>query len=96
MDTAEIKDLRYRNCEHPRWDNVAARCLTCANCTMVCPTGFCRTVEDVTDLKGEHAERWQKGFMLHHGFSLYSRREHSRTKSALSPVDDVSRGVRSA
>jgi sulfhydrogenase subunit beta (sulfur reductase) len=27
---------------------------------MVCPTCFCTTVEDVTDLKGEHAERWQK------------------------------------
>ena len=60
MDTVDIKDLLYRNYEHPRWDNVAARCLTCANCTMVCPTCFCTTVEDVTDLKGEHAERWQK------------------------------------
>jgi sulfhydrogenase subunit beta (sulfur reductase) len=60
MDTVDIKDLLYQNYEHPRWDNVAARCLTCANCTMVCPTCFCTTVEDVTDLKGEHAERWQK------------------------------------
>jgi sulfhydrogenase subunit beta (sulfur reductase) len=60
MDTAEIKDLLYRNYDHPRWENVAARCLTCANCTMVCPTCFCTSVEDVTDLKGEHAERWQR------------------------------------
>jgi sulfhydrogenase subunit beta (sulfur reductase) len=60
MDTVDIKDLLYGNLEHPRWDHVAARCLTCANCTMVCPTCFCTTVEDVTDLKGEHAERWQK------------------------------------
>jgi sulfhydrogenase subunit beta (sulfur reductase) len=60
MDTEDIKPLLYRNYEHPRWDDVAARCLTCANCTMVCPTCFCTTVEDVTDLKGEHAERWQK------------------------------------
>jgi Fe-S-cluster-containing hydrogenase component 2 len=60
MDTVDIKELLYRSYEHPRWDNVAARCLTCANCTMVCPTCFCTTVEDVTDLKGEHAERWQK------------------------------------
>jgi sulfhydrogenase subunit beta (sulfur reductase) len=60
MDTVDIKDLLYRNFEHPRWENVAARCLTCANCTMVCPTCFCTTVEDVTDLTGEHAERWQK------------------------------------
>lgn len=60
MDTTNIKELFYRNYEHPRWDNVAERCLTCANCTMVCPTCFCTTVEDVTDLTGEHAERWRK------------------------------------
>ncbi len=60
MDTTGIKDLLYRNYEHPRWDNVAGRCLTCANCTMVCPTCFCSTVEEVTDLKGEHAERWRR------------------------------------
>jgi Fe-S-cluster-containing hydrogenase component 2 len=41
-----------------RWDEVAGRCLSCGNCTMVCPTCFCTTVEDVTDLTGEHAERW--------------------------------------
>jgi ferredoxin len=60
MDTADIKGLLYRNYEHPRWDNVAARCLTCGNCTLVCPTCFCTTVEDVTDLKGEQAERWRR------------------------------------
>ncbi len=60
MDTVGIKDLLYRNYRSPRWDNVASRCLTCANCTMVCPTCFCSTVEDVTDLKGDHAERWQR------------------------------------
>ena len=37
----DIKDLLYRNLEHPRWDEVADRCLTCGNCTMVCPTCFC-------------------------------------------------------
>jgi sulfhydrogenase subunit beta (sulfur reductase) len=60
MDTTEIKELLYRNYEHPRWDEVAARCLTCGNCTMVCPTCFCSTVEDTADLTGEHAERWRK------------------------------------
>ncbi|MDX1387207.1 MAG: 4Fe-4S dicluster domain-containing protein, partial [bacterium] len=60
MDINGIKDLLYQNYEHPRWENVAERCLSCANCTMVCPTCFCTTVEDVTDLSGDHAERWQK------------------------------------
>jgi ferredoxin len=43
-----------------RWDDVAARCLTCGNCTMVCPTCFCVTTEEVTDLTGDHTERWQR------------------------------------
>jgi sulfhydrogenase subunit beta (sulfur reductase) len=60
MDTIDIKDLLYRNMEHSRWDEVATRCLSCSNCTMVCPTCFCTTVEDVTDLTGEQAERWRK------------------------------------
>ena len=60
IDTAGIKDLLYQNFEHPRWDHVAARCLTCANCTMVCPTCFCTTVEDVSDVTGDHAERWRR------------------------------------
>jgi sulfhydrogenase subunit beta (sulfur reductase) len=60
MDRRGIKELLYTNYEHPRWDNVAERCLTCANCTMVCPTCFCSTVEDTTDLTGDHAERWRR------------------------------------
>jgi formate hydrogenlyase subunit 6/NADH:ubiquinone oxidoreductase subunit I len=59
LDTAGIKELLYRNYENPRWDQVAARCLSCANCTLVCPTCFCSTVEEVTDLTGDHAERWR-------------------------------------
>jgi sulfhydrogenase subunit beta (sulfur reductase) len=60
LDTTDIKELLYRNYEHPRWDDVANRCLTCGNCTLVCPTCFCTTVEDSTDLKGEQAERWRR------------------------------------
>jgi ferredoxin len=60
LDISDIKELLYRNYEHPRWEEVAQRCLTCGNCTMVCPTCFCTTVEDVTDLEGEHVERRQR------------------------------------
>jgi len=60
IDRDGIRDLLFQNFEHPRWDEVAKRCLTCANCTMVCPTCFCTTVEDVTDVTGDHAERWRR------------------------------------
>jgi len=57
LDTDGLKDLLYRRYEDPRWDEVAKRCLGCANCTMVCPTCFCATVEDETDLLGTATER---------------------------------------
>ncbi|HET6947239.1 MAG TPA: 4Fe-4S dicluster domain-containing protein [bacterium] len=60
MDTTGIKELLYRNYDHARWEQVATRCLTCGNCTMACPTCFCSTVEDTTDLTGDHAERWRQ------------------------------------
>jgi sulfhydrogenase subunit beta (sulfur reductase) len=60
MNTTGIKELLQSNPDHARWDDLASRCLSCANCTMVCPTCFCTTVEDVTDLSGEHAERWRR------------------------------------
>jgi formate hydrogenlyase subunit 6/NADH:ubiquinone oxidoreductase subunit I len=60
LDTADIKELFYNNLENHQWSEVATRCLSCANCTMVCPTCFCSNVEDVTDLTGEHAERWRR------------------------------------
>src|SRR5208283_5210600 len=67
LDTRGIKDLLYRNYEHPQWDAVAERCLSCANCTMVCPTCFCTTVQDHTDLAGQVAVReraWDSCFTL--------------------------------
>jgi len=69
LETAGIKDLLYANLEHSRWDDVAKRCLGCTNCTMVCPTCFCTTVEDHIDLSGSHAERvrqWDSCFTLDH------------------------------
>ncbi len=60
LDTRDLPRVLVENFEHARWDDIAKRCLSCANCTMVCPTCFCSTVEDVTDLTGEHAERWRR------------------------------------
>lgn len=58
MPEGDLRELLLRSRESPHWDDVASRCLTCGNCTMVCPTCFCTSVDDVTDLTGEHAERW--------------------------------------
>lgn len=69
MDTANLPAMLKRRFESPQWDEVASRCLSCTNCTLVCPTCFCTSVEDSTDLAGETAERhrrWSSCFTLEH------------------------------
>jgi len=63
----EAANILQSNPEHPRWQEVAQRCLSCANCTLVCPTCFCSSVSDSTSLDGTRAERrrhWDSCFNL--------------------------------
>ncbi|MEI5525582.1 4Fe-4S dicluster domain-containing protein [Streptomyces brasiliscabiei] len=60
LPPVDLRTLLGASLEAERWDDVTARCLTCGNCTMVCPTCFCVTTEEVTDLTGDHTERWQR------------------------------------
>ncbi len=57
LDARDVQGLLHRNQEHPRWHDVAQRCLGCTNCTMVCPTCFCASVEEVTDLSLQSSAR---------------------------------------
>jgi sulfhydrogenase subunit beta (sulfur reductase) len=71
VESGDLRDLLARNLENPRWEQVAERCLTCGNCTMVCPTCFCTNVEDVSDLAGTDVERvrlWESCFAVDHSF----------------------------
>ncbi|ADD43135.1 4Fe-4S dicluster domain-containing protein [Stackebrandtia nassauensis] len=60
LPEGNLRDVLAATRESAHWDDVASRCLTCGNCTMACPTCFCTTVTDSTDLTGDHAERWQQ------------------------------------
>ena len=67
FDTDNLHDLLLENLEHAHWSEVAERCLACANCTMVCPTCFCNTVEEVSDLGSNETTRvrqWDSCFNL--------------------------------
>ena len=57
LDTTGVKELLDEGIEYPEWDEVARRCLSCGNCTMVCPTCFCCTVTDTTDLASHKRSR---------------------------------------
>jgi sulfhydrogenase subunit beta (sulfur reductase) len=80
LETSGLRDLLVANPEHPRWQEVANRCLTCGNCTQVCPTCFCTTVEDVTDLTGMSAERlrrWDSCFTTDFSYIVGGSVRHS-------------------
>jgi ferredoxin len=67
LELAGLKQLLAQSYDDPHWEEVAKRCLTCTNCTLVCPTCFCTAVDDVSDLTGSQAERrrrWDSCFTL--------------------------------
>ena len=71
IDTRGLKELLQTQPHHPRWDEVAARCMACGNCTMACPTCFCTTIEDHGSIDGSSAERvrtWDSCFTLDFSF----------------------------
>jgi sulfhydrogenase subunit beta (sulfur reductase) len=57
IDTRGLPELLQRNLEHPRWDDVAARCLSCGNCTLACPTCFCSDDVEAQSPDGATSER---------------------------------------
>lgn len=70
IDTQGLPQMLERNLEHPRWDDVAARCLSCGNCTMACPTCFCSDDVESEAPDGESSSRireWASCFS--HDFS---------------------------
>lgn len=65
-----LHDALRARLEHPRWDEVAARCLACGNCTAVCPTCFCHAESDTLDADGNasvHGRQWDSCFGEAHG-----------------------------
>ncbi len=72
LDGNTVHGLLMGNLEHPRWDEIATRCLACTNCTMVCPTCFCSMVHEATDLDGQHVRRerlWDSCFNDEHSYT---------------------------
>jgi ferredoxin len=71
LEVRGLRELLLANLEHPRWEEVAARCLACGNCTMVCPTCFCSRVDEVNDLVDNSSRRvqsWDSCFSAEHSY----------------------------
>jgi ferredoxin len=57
MDTSDLPDLILNNLDHAHWREIGERCLSCANCTQVCPTCFCWDATDTLSLDGNQTRR---------------------------------------
>ncbi|MGI9666402.1 MAG: 4Fe-4S dicluster domain-containing protein [Acidimicrobiia bacterium] len=82
VPATEAYDALVSNLEHPIWDEIANRCLSCTNCTLVCPTCFCSTTEDATDLEGTaiRGRRWDSCFNSEFSY-LHGHPVRSSTRS---------------
>ncbi|MGD0861157.1 MAG: 4Fe-4S dicluster domain-containing protein [Candidatus Limnocylindrales bacterium] len=52
LPMAGIDKRLKRQLDNPRWGVVAERCVECGNCTMACPTCFCTSVTERSDMEG--------------------------------------------
>ena len=69
--TDNMPELLMESLESDRWIDISKRCLSCANCTQVCPTCFCWDAIDVPDLTSRTAHRervWDSCFNLQYSY----------------------------
>lgn len=71
VDNEHVHEVLANTLNSKQWDEVAKRCINCANCTMSCPTCFCSDTEDVVSIDGAQVDRWQSWescFNLSHSY----------------------------
>jgi len=71
LPSRNLKEAIFSRLEHPHWEEVAARCLSCGNCTSVCPTCFCHAEQDVPELgagSSAHVREWDSCFSEGHSY----------------------------
>jgi ferredoxin len=71
MPAGNLQAPLFARLDHPRWEEVGARCLACGNCTSVCPTCFCHSEQEQPALDGsgsEHTREWDSCFTPGHSY----------------------------
>ena len=71
LPSRDLRPLFDGRLEHPRWRDVAARCLSCGNCTSVCPTCFCHSDQELPAVDGSgsvHYREWDSCFTPGHSY----------------------------
>ena len=71
IDKAAARTALFQQLDNDQWDKIAERCLSCGNCTMVCPTCFCHSENDEANLQGDevhHTRQWDSCFTQGHSY----------------------------
>ncbi len=71
LPSGSLKNVLAGRPDHPHWNNLAARCLSCGNCTSVCPTCFCFSEHEDPALDGlssRHLRQWDSCFTPGHSY----------------------------
>lgn len=71
LPSTDLKDRLMSQLEHPQWNSLGQRCLSCGNCTSVCPTCFCHNELEAPSLDGqlsEHVREWDSCFTSGHSY----------------------------
>ena len=71
LPSQDLRPLFAGKLDHPRWTDVAARCLSCGNCTSVCPTCFCHSDHEapaVDNSGSTHYRDWDSCFTQGHSY----------------------------
>lgn len=68
---SQLQHTLMARLEHQQWEKVGERCLSCGNCTAVCPTCFCHQQHDDVSLADDsavHYRQWSSCFSHNHGY----------------------------
>jgi ferredoxin len=71
LPSQDLRPLFAGRLDHPRWVDVATRCLSCGNCTSVCPTCFCHNDHEAPAIDGSgsmHYREWDSCFTQGHSY----------------------------
>ncbi|MCL5047219.1 MAG: 4Fe-4S dicluster domain-containing protein [Firmicutes bacterium] len=70
IDAENTPSMLARNLSSHVWSDIARRCLSCGNCTMVCPTCFCASFEHSNGLENDFSvtRRWDSCFDTAHSY----------------------------
>ena len=71
LPTFDMQSRLFNELNNEAWHAIATKCLSCGNCTSVCPTCFCHSENEVPELDGKissHYREWDSCFGQGHSY----------------------------